>query len=123
MPPRRGQTLQIELDDSIARVIAGWHAARPDLRVEPIAITARLARLQARLGPRLEEVFVRFGLRGTDFAVLATLVRLARARGSRSGGWGLSSVSLRGRSASGSTGSWDGDWSSASPIRTMAAAP
>ncbi|MFZ0382851.1 MAG: MarR family transcriptional regulator [Solirubrobacteraceae bacterium] len=76
MPPRRGQTLQIELDDSIARVIAGWHAERPDLRVEPIAITARLARLQARLGPRLEEVFVRFGLRGTDFAVLATLVRL-----------------------------------------------
>jgi DNA-binding MarR family transcriptional regulator len=76
MTPRRGQTLQIELDDSIAQVIAGWHAARPDLRVEPIAITARLARLQARLGPRLEEVFVRFGLRGTDFAVLATLVRL-----------------------------------------------
>ncbi len=80
MPPRRGQTLQIELDDSIARVIAGWHAARPDLRVEPIAITARLARLQARLGPRLEEVFVPFGLRGTDFAVLATLVRLAGER-------------------------------------------
>jgi DNA-binding MarR family transcriptional regulator len=80
MPPRRGQTLQIELDDSIAQVIAGWHAARPDLRVEPIAITARLARLQARLGPRLEEVFVRFGLRGTDFAVLATLVRLEGER-------------------------------------------
>ncbi|MGP0035367.1 MAG: MarR family transcriptional regulator [Solirubrobacteraceae bacterium] len=72
--------MQIELDDSIARVIAGWHAARPDLRVEPIAITARLARLQARLGPRLEEVFVPFGLRGTDFAVLATLVRLAGER-------------------------------------------
>jgi DNA-binding MarR family transcriptional regulator len=80
MPPRRGQTLQIELDDSIAQVIAGWHAARPDLRIEPIAITARLARLQARLGPRLEEVFVRFGLRGTDFAVLATLVRLEGER-------------------------------------------
>jgi DNA-binding MarR family transcriptional regulator len=76
MTPRRGQPFQIELDDSIARVIAGWHAARPDLPVQPIAITARLARLQARLGPRLEEAFGRFGLRGTDFAVLATLVRL-----------------------------------------------
>jgi DNA-binding MarR family transcriptional regulator len=76
MTPRRGQTSQIELDDSIAGVIASWHVTRPELPVAPIAITARLARLQARLGPRLEEVFVRFGLRSTDFAVLATLVRL-----------------------------------------------
>jgi DNA-binding MarR family transcriptional regulator len=80
MPQRRGQSLQTELDDSIERVIAGWHAARPDLPVDPIAITARLARLQAQLGPRLEEVFVRFGLRGTDFAVLATLERLTGER-------------------------------------------
>lgn len=76
MTRRRGQTSQIELDDSIAGVIASWHIARPELPIEPIAITARLPRLQARLGPRLEEAFVRFGLRGTDFAVLATLVRL-----------------------------------------------
>jgi DNA-binding MarR family transcriptional regulator len=76
MTPRRGQISQIELDDSIAGVIASWHAARPELPVEPIAVTARLARLHALLGPRLEEVFVRFGLRGSDFAVLATLVRL-----------------------------------------------
>ncbi len=68
------------VDDSIARVIAGWHAVRPDLQVEPIAITARLARLQSLLSPRLEAVFARFGLRGADFAVLATLVRLADDR-------------------------------------------
>jgi DNA-binding MarR family transcriptional regulator len=64
------------IEDSIARVIAGWRATRPELAVEPIAITARLARLQAVLGPRLETVFARFGLRGADFAVIATLVRL-----------------------------------------------
>ena len=64
------------IQDSIARVIAGWRATRPELDVEPIAITARLARLQTVLGPRLEEVFTRFGLRGADFAVIATLVRL-----------------------------------------------
>ncbi len=63
-------------EDSIARVIAGWRAVRPELEVEPIAITARLARLQAVLSPRLERVFARFGLRGGDFAVIATLVRL-----------------------------------------------
>lgn len=68
------------MDDSIARVIAGWRATRNDLEIEPIAITARLARLQALLSPRLDAVFSRFGLRGADFAVLATLVRLADER-------------------------------------------
>ena len=70
---------QAEVHDSIGRVIAGWHATRPDLPVEPIAITSRLARLQATLMPKLEAVFERFGIRGADFAVLATLVRLADA--------------------------------------------
>ncbi|HET7051788.1 MAG TPA: MarR family transcriptional regulator [Solirubrobacteraceae bacterium] len=70
----------VVIDDSIARVIAGWHASRPDLEVDSIAITARLARLQSLLAPKLEAVFGRFGLRGADFAVLATLVRLADAR-------------------------------------------
>ena len=65
------------IHDSITRVITGWEEQRPDLPVEPIAITARLARLQAVTGPRLESVFRRFGLRAADFAVLATLVRLA----------------------------------------------
>lgn len=65
------------IEDSIARVIAGWRATRPELQVEPIAITARLARLQAVLSPRLEMMFARYGMRGADFAVIATLVRLA----------------------------------------------
>jgi DNA-binding MarR family transcriptional regulator len=64
------------VEDSIARVIAGWRATRPELEIEPIAITARLARLQAVLSARLETVFARFGLRAGDFAVIATLVRL-----------------------------------------------
>jgi DNA-binding MarR family transcriptional regulator len=65
------------VEDSIARVIASWRATSPELPVEPIAITARLARLQAVLSPRLETVFTRHGIRGADFAVIATLVRLA----------------------------------------------
>jgi DNA-binding MarR family transcriptional regulator len=84
MTPARPASFRmaIELDDagiedSIARVIAGWHASRPELPVEPIAITARVARLQGLMGPRLEAVFARFGLRGAEFAVLATLVRIS----------------------------------------------
>jgi DNA-binding MarR family transcriptional regulator len=61
-------------------VIAGWRQTRPDLPVDPIAITARLARLHTTLGARLESVFQRFGIRGGDFAVIATLVRLADAQ-------------------------------------------
>jgi DNA-binding MarR family transcriptional regulator len=69
--------LPLMTEDSIAAVMAGWAAVRPDLDVAPIAVTARLPRLQAVLAPRLESVFERFGIRSTDFAVLATLVRLA----------------------------------------------
>jgi DNA-binding MarR family transcriptional regulator len=72
-PSAGGDTI---VEDSISRVIAGWHGTRPDLDVEPIAVTARVARLQALLSPKLESVFGRFGLRGADFAVLATIARL-----------------------------------------------
>ncbi|HZX05012.1 MarR family transcriptional regulator [Kribbella sp.] len=65
--------------DSIAGVINGWHTARPDLDVEPIAITARLARLRPALGTRLEQVFAQHDLTGADFAVLATIVRTGGA--------------------------------------------
>lgn len=62
--------------DSIARVIDSWHTSRPDLDVDPIAITARLARLNQTLGAQLEQVFASHHLTGADFAVLATMVRL-----------------------------------------------
>ncbi|WP_163509716.1 MarR family winged helix-turn-helix transcriptional regulator [Fodinicola acaciae] len=62
--------------DSIARVLAGWRANRPDLQVDPIAVTARLARLRTKIGAELERVFASHGLTGPGFAVLATIVRL-----------------------------------------------
>jgi len=81
MTPRRAQTFRAVQPtappaDSIGQIISGWNATRPDLPVDPIAVTARLARLQAVLAPRLEAVFERFGVRGGDFALLATLVRI-----------------------------------------------
>jgi DNA-binding MarR family transcriptional regulator len=85
-PPRAGTFRAVYTDeeafieDSIARVIAGWRATRPELPVEPIGVIARLARLQGQLAPKLEAVFARFGLHSADFAVLATLVRLAGDR-------------------------------------------
>jgi DNA-binding MarR family transcriptional regulator len=65
-------------EDSVARVIASWKATRPDLNVDAIGITARLARLQAAITAAQVEVLERFGLRGGEFALLATLTRLTR---------------------------------------------
>jgi DNA-binding MarR family transcriptional regulator len=76
MTPRRPQTVEAA-EDSVARVIAGWRSTRPDLDVDAIGITARLARLHALVAPRQAEEIERFGIRGPDFALLATLVRLA----------------------------------------------
>jgi DNA-binding MarR family transcriptional regulator len=75
----RGKTFPapIEAEDSIARVMASWRSARPDLGVEAIGITARLARLHALIAPRQTGVLEPYGLRGGEFAVLATLTRLA----------------------------------------------
>ncbi|MBV9799929.1 MAG: MarR family transcriptional regulator [Solirubrobacterales bacterium] len=77
--PRRSPRRLDSPQDSISRVISSWRTSRPDLDVEPIAITARLDRLYHTLGRKLESVFERFGIRGADFAVIATLVRLGDA--------------------------------------------
>jgi DNA-binding MarR family transcriptional regulator len=89
MTPKKAPTFPAptpsrEPQDSIAKVIAGWRETRPELEVDPIAITARLTRLNAVIGPQLEEVFARFGLRGADFALIATLVRLGQDSASQS---------------------------------------
>jgi DNA-binding MarR family transcriptional regulator len=70
--------------DSVERVIAGWARTRPELDVSPIAVIARVFRLGAELQPRLDAVLSRHGVRGADFAVLATLVRVGEASLSQS---------------------------------------
>ncbi len=112
MTPRRAASFRAELggrdavaDDSIARVMAGWRATRPELKVDPIAVTARLARLHAVLAPRLETRVrslrcAQRRLRSAGHPGPARgRERLAEAPGDQS--W----VSPRGPSASGSTGS------------------
>ncbi|SDS25539.1 MarR family transcriptional regulator [Microlunatus soli] len=65
--------------DSVDRVLASWATSRPDLDVRPIAILTRLDRLKRAVDE--QSVFDRFGLNGADFAVLATLVRVAPSTG------------------------------------------
>jgi DNA-binding MarR family transcriptional regulator len=81
MTQPRAQTFQLSTDaaaeDSVAQVLAGWRSRRPDLNVDAIGITARVARLHTLVAPRQAAVIERFGLRTADFALLASLVRLA----------------------------------------------
>jgi DNA-binding MarR family transcriptional regulator len=61
--------------DYIARLISGWHAERPDLKVDPVAIVNRVVRLAAYFAAEVERVFQGSAITSADFAVLANLRR------------------------------------------------
>ncbi|MBS1883814.1 MAG: PDZ domain-containing protein [Actinobacteria bacterium] len=65
-------------EDGVARVIAGWGRTRPDLDVSPIAVITRVNRIARELQTSQDAVLNRYGTRGADFAVLATLIRLGK---------------------------------------------
>ncbi len=64
--------------DYVARLIGGWHAERPDLEVDPIAIVNRVGRLAAYFAAEIERVFAGSAITSADFAVLANLRRTGR---------------------------------------------
>jgi DNA-binding MarR family transcriptional regulator len=59
--------------DFTDRLIDRWTAARPDLGVEGLQVTARLARIGRHVALREEEVFSRFGLNRGEVGVLSAL--------------------------------------------------
>jgi DNA-binding MarR family transcriptional regulator len=50
-----------------------WRAARPDVDVEPLHVTARLSRIGPLLARRQEEVFGRYGLNRGEVGALSAL--------------------------------------------------
>ncbi len=59
--------------DFTDRLIDRWSAVRPDLGVEGLQVTARLARIGRHVAQREEEVFSRFGLNRGEVGVLSAL--------------------------------------------------
>lgn len=59
--------------DFTDRLIDRWSEVRPDLGVDALQVTARLARLGRHVGMREEEVFARFGLNRGEVGVLGAL--------------------------------------------------
>ena len=60
-------------DDFTDRLLGGWDAARPDLGVGALQVTARLGRIGPLLARREEAVFERFGLGRGEVGMLAAL--------------------------------------------------
>ena len=60
-------------DDFTDRLLVRWDAARPDLGVGALQVTARLARIGPHLARRQEAVFGRFGLSRGEVGLLSAL--------------------------------------------------
>ena len=57
------------------RILEQWAEERPDLDASPMGVFGRLSRASRVLDGRLEGTFKKFGLKGGEFDVLATLRR------------------------------------------------
>jgi len=60
-------------DDPTDDLLTGWDAARPDLEVGALQVTARLSRLGPHLARRQEAVFSRFYLNRGEVGALSAL--------------------------------------------------
>jgi DNA-binding MarR family transcriptional regulator len=61
--------------DEVDELIAGWHAERPDLDVEPLQVLSRVSRLARHLDRARREAFAAHGLQTWEFDVLSALRR------------------------------------------------
>ncbi|WP_232376559.1 MarR family winged helix-turn-helix transcriptional regulator [Amycolatopsis aidingensis] len=64
--------------DQLDRVLAQWHAARPDLDPAPMGIVGRIQRASRLLERGLSAYFAEYGLQLWEFDILATLRRAGR---------------------------------------------
>jgi DNA-binding MarR family transcriptional regulator len=60
-------------DDLTDRLLVRWDAARPDLGVDALQVTARLSRIGPHLARRQEAVFSTFGLSRGEVGLLSAL--------------------------------------------------
>uniref|UniRef100_A0AAU2JPN7 MarR family transcriptional regulator n=1 Tax=Streptomyces sp. NBC_00049 TaxID=2903617 RepID=A0AAU2JPN7_9ACTN len=61
--------------DAVDAITAQWHAVRPDLNTEPMAVFGRIYRITRAMGDEMERTYARFGISRGEFDVIATLRR------------------------------------------------
>jgi len=64
-----------EPHDEVDELIAGWHAERPDLDLEPMQVLSRVSRLARHLDRARRAAFAAHGLEPWEFDVLSALRR------------------------------------------------
>lgn len=64
-----------ELRDEVDELVAGWHAERPDLDLEPMQVFSRVSRLARHLDRARRVAFSAHGLETWGFDVLSALRR------------------------------------------------
>jgi DNA-binding MarR family transcriptional regulator len=64
-----------ELRDEVDDLVAGWHAERPDLDLEPMQVLSRVSRLARHLDRARRAAFSAHGLETWEFDVLSALRR------------------------------------------------
>ena len=63
------------MEDEVDRLVAAWHAERPDLDVEPLHVLSRVSRLARHLDRARRAVFAAHGMESWEFDVLTALRR------------------------------------------------
>ena len=63
------------MKDEVDRLVAAWHAERPDLDVEPLHVLSRVSRLARHLDRARRAVFATHDLESWEFDVLTALRR------------------------------------------------
>jgi DNA-binding MarR family transcriptional regulator len=71
--PPGGQTPG--LHDEVDEIVAGWHAERPDVDLEPLHVLSRVSRLARHLDRARRAAFAAHGLETWEFDVLSALRR------------------------------------------------
>lgn len=61
--------------DAVDRIVAQWHAEKPGLATEPMALIGRIKRLAHHLNKGMDRALASHGLNLASFDVLATLRR------------------------------------------------
>lgn len=65
----------VGMEDEVDRLVAAWHAERPDLDVAPLQVFSRIARLARHLDRARRAAFAEYDLETWEFDVLSALRR------------------------------------------------
>lgn len=64
-----------QMPDAVDRILAQWRQEKPEFELKAMELMGRLKRINAVLSPKIERVFLEYGLNQPEFDVLATLRR------------------------------------------------